>query len=251
MRLNGKVAIVTGGATGLGKAIALGYAREGAKVLIADLADAGPVVDLVKTAGGDAVASRTDIADEDAVKKMIELAVRRFGAVDVLVNNAAVASTLTLTPFEKLTVAEWRRVTEVNVIGAFLCIREVSPIMRAKKAGSIINFASGTAFKGTPFMLHYTASKGAIISMTRVLAHELGDSLIRVNAISPGYILSEGNLGNKAFLADQADKAIEGRAIKRAGYPDDLVGGAVFLASDESKFVTGQILAIDGGSVYH
>lgn len=251
MRLEGKVAIVTGGASGLGRAIALRYASEGAKVVIADLGDAEPVVAEATKAGGDAVASPTDIADEAAVRRLIELAVGRFGTVDILVNNAAVASTLKLTPFEKLTVAEWRHVAEVNMIGTFLCVREVAAIMRAKKSGSIINFASGTAFKGTPGMLHYTATKGAIISMTRVLAQELGSSFVRVNAISPGYILTEGNLGNKAFLDDQSDKAIQGRAIKRAGYPADLVGGALFLASDESEFVTGQILAIDGGSVYH
>lgn len=251
MRLRGKVAIVTGGATGLGRAIALRYAKEGARVVIADLGDADPVVAEARAAGGDAVASRTDIADEAAVTALVGLTLRHFGTIDILVNNAAVASTLKITPFEKLTVAEWRHVAEVNMIGTFLCIREVTPILRAKKAGSIINFASGTAFKGTPGMLHYTATKGAIISMTRVLAQELGSSFVRVNAISPGYILTEGNLGNPAFLADQADKAIAGRAIKRAGHPADLVGGALFLASDESEFVTGQILAIDGGSVFH
>jgi NAD(P)-dependent dehydrogenase (short-subunit alcohol dehydrogenase family) len=251
MRLEGKVAIVTGGATGLGRAIALRYAQEGAKVVIADQGDAQPVVAEAIAAGGEAVAVRADITDEHAVRSLVELAVSRFGGVDVLVNNAAIASTLKLTPFEELTTAEWRRVTEVNMIGTFLCIREVSPIMRAKKSGSIINFASGTAFKGTPGMLHYTATKGAVISMTRVLAQELGGSFVRVNAISPGYILTEGNLDNKAFLADQSDKAIQGRAIKRAGYPRDLVGGALFLASDESEFISGQILAIDGGSVFH
>ncbi len=222
MRLKGKVAIVTGGATGLGRAIALRYAKEGARVVIADLGDADPVVAEARAAGGDAVASRTDIADETAVTALIDLTLRHFGTIDILVNNAAVASTLKITPFEKLTVAEWRHVTEVNMIGTFLCIREVSPILRAKKAGSIINFASGTAFKGTPGMLHYTATKGAIISMTRVLAQELGSSFVRVNAISPGYILTEGNLDNQAFLADQADKAIAGtrhQARRLSGRP--------------------------------
>jgi NAD(P)-dependent dehydrogenase (short-subunit alcohol dehydrogenase family) len=251
MRLGGKVAIVTGGATGLGRAIALGYAREGAKVAIADLNDASAVIEEVTALGGEALSTRTDVADEDAVKRTVALVVQRFGTVDILVNNAAVASTLRLTPFEQLTVAEWRKVVDVNMIGAFLCAREICPILRAKQAGSIINVASGTAFKGTPYMLHYTATKGAIMSMTRVMARECGRDFIRVNAISPGYILTEGNLANSEFLADQAEKAIEARALKRAGYPDDLVGGAIFLASDESKFVTGQILAIDGGSVYH
>jgi NAD(P)-dependent dehydrogenase (short-subunit alcohol dehydrogenase family) len=251
MRLGGKVAIVTGGATGLGRAIALGYAREGAKVAIADLNDASAVIEEVTALGSEAVATRTDVADEDAVKRMVALVVKRFGTVDILVNNAAVASTLRLTPFEQLSVDEWRKVVDVNMIGAFLCAREICPILRAKQAGAIINVTSGTAFKGTPYMLHYTATKGAIISMTRVMARECGNDFIRVNAISPGYILTEGNLANGDFLADQSEKAIEARALKRAGYPDDLVGGAIFLASDESKFVTGQILAIDGGSVYH
>ncbi|ATE64132.1 SDR family NAD(P)-dependent oxidoreductase [Rhizorhabdus dicambivorans] len=251
MRLKGRVSIVTGGATGLGRAVALAYAREGASVVIADIADAGAVVAEIESDGGAAIYARTDISDEQSVAAMVRGAVNRFGAVDILFNNAAVSASLELKPFEELSVAEWRHVLDVNMIGSFLCAKMVSPIMRAQKSGSIINIASGTAFKGTPFMLHYVSSKGAIISMTRVLAHELGTDDITVNAIAPGYILTEGNLGNADFLADQGDKAIAGRALKRAGYPEDLIGGAIFLASDEARFISGQILAIDGGSVYH
>jgi NAD(P)-dependent dehydrogenase (short-subunit alcohol dehydrogenase family) len=185
------------------------------------------------------------------VTAMVAATVEPFGAVDILVNNAAVSATLKLTPFEELTVTEWQHVLSVNTIGVFLCCRAVALSMRKKKYGRIINITSGTAFKGAPFLLHYTASKGAVMSMTRSLAPELGGGDITVNAVSPGYTLSEGNLANATFLAAQPDAAISSRALRRDAYPDDLVGAVSFLASDDAAFITGQILAVDGGSVYH
>jgi NAD(P)-dependent dehydrogenase (short-subunit alcohol dehydrogenase family) len=139
----------------------------------------------------------------------------------------------------------------VNTVGVFLCCKSVSPVLRAKKAGRIVNITSGTAFKGSPFLLHYIASKGAVMSMTRSLAREFGADNVLVNAVAPGYTLSEGNLANSEFLAVYRKAAIESRSIPRDAWPDDISGAVAFLASDDAGFITGQILAVDGGSVYH
>jgi NAD(P)-dependent dehydrogenase (short-subunit alcohol dehydrogenase family) len=192
-----------------------------------------------------------DVSSEDSVAGMIKRTLDRFGRIDILVNNAAVSATLALKPFEELTVAEWRRVLDVNAIGVFLCCRAVASHMRARKSGRIVNITSGTAFKGAPFLLHYVASKGAVMSMTRSLARELGTDNITVNAVSPGYTLSEGNLANADFLAAHRQAAIAGRVLQRDAYPEDLVGAVAFLASDDAAFMSGQILAVDGGSVFH
>jgi NAD(P)-dependent dehydrogenase (short-subunit alcohol dehydrogenase family) len=167
------------------------------------------------------------------------------------VNNAAISKSLTMTPFDRLTVAQWRRILDVNTIGVFLCCRAVAPHMRARKYGRIINLTSGTAFKGAPFILHYVASKGAVMSMTRSLARELGPDQITVNAVSPGFTISQGNLENPEFLEAQRAVNRASRAIPRDEYEEDLVGSVSFLASDDAGFITGQILAVDGGSVYH
>ena len=232
MRLKDRVAIVTGGSTGIGFAIARRLSEEGAAVVIADIKGAAEAAAGLSGSNRQVAAVETDVASEDGVAHLVSGTMDRLGRIDILVNNAAVASSLALTPFEKLTVAEWRHVLDVNAIGTFLCCRAVAPHMRAQKSGRIVNIASGTAFKGAPFLLHYVASKGAVISMTRSLARELGNDNITVNAVSPGYTLSEGNLGNPDFL-------------------DDLVGVVAFLASDDAAFMSGQILAVDGGSVMH
>ena len=192
-----------------------------------------------------------DVSSEDSVAGMAERTIDRFGRIDILVNNAAVSASLALKPFEALTVAEWRRVLDVNTIGVFLCCRAVASHMRARKSGRIVNITSGTAFKGAPFLLHYVASKGAVMSMTRSLARELGTDNITVNAVSPGYTLSEGNLANADFLSAHRQAAIAGRVLQRDAYPEDLVGAVAFLASDDAAFMSGQILAVDGGSVFH
>ena len=232
MRLKDRVAIVTGGSTGIGFAIARRLSEEGAAVVIADIKGAAEAAAGLSGSNRQIAAAETDVASEDSVAQLISGTIDRLGRIDILVNNAAVSASLALTPFEKLTVAEWRHVLDVNAIGTFLCCRAVAPHMRAQKSGRIVNIASGTAFKGAPFLLHYVASKGAVISMTRSLARELGNDNITVNAVSPGYTLSEGNLGNPDFL-------------------DDLVGVVAFLASDDAAFMSGQILAVDGGSVMH
>ncbi|MNV58400.1 (S)-1-Phenylethanol dehydrogenase [compost metagenome] len=147
--------------------------------------------------------------------------------------------------------AQWRRMQDVNAMGPFLCTRAVAPHMRKQQYGRVVNITSGTAFKGAPFMLDYVSSKGAVMTMTRALARELGKDFVTVNAVSPGYTLSEGNLGNHEFLAVYREAAVSSRALPRDGWPADIVGAVAFLASDDASFISGQILAVDGGSVYH
>jgi NAD(P)-dependent dehydrogenase (short-subunit alcohol dehydrogenase family) len=251
VRLKDRVAIVTGGATGIGLAIVRRLADEGASVVIADIKGAEEAAEGLSGSNRPVMAIEADVSSEDSVAGMVERTIDRFGRIDILVNNAAVSASLALKPFEELTVAEWRRVLDVNTIGVFLCCRTVASHMRARKSGRIVNITSGTAFKGAPFLLHYVASKGAVMSMTRSLARELGTDNITVNAVSPGYTLSEGNLANADFLAAHRQAAIAGRVLQRDAYPEDLVGAVVFLASDDAAFMSGQILAVDGGSVMH
>lgn len=246
-----RVAIVTGAETGIGKAIAKRLSAEGAAVVLADIADAQAVADELRTGGGRAIAVRTDVADEESVHGLMERTVAEFGQVDVLVNNAAIAAKVELRPFEKITVAEWRRMQDVNAMGPFLMTRAVSPHMRKRQYGRIINITSGMAFKGAPFVLDYVASKGALMAMTRAMARELGKDFITVNSVAPGYTLSEGNLANETFLASYREAAIQTRALPRDAWPADIVGAVAFLASEDAAFISGQILAVDGGSVYH
>ncbi|MDH4191276.1 MAG: SDR family oxidoreductase, partial [Betaproteobacteria bacterium] len=172
---------------------------------------------------------------------------RAFGRIDVLVNCAAIFATVKLGPFEEIPVAEWKRLMEVNIMGVALCCKAVAPQMRRQKTGRIINLASGAPLKGVPFFLHYIASKGAVIAMTRGLARELGPDNITVNALAPGLTLSEGVLGRPEHLRSHQD-SIRSRAIRREEQPEDLVGTVSFLASDDAAFMTGQTLVVDGGS---
>jgi len=245
MRLKDKVAIVTGAATGLGLAMAKKLAAEGARVVIADIREPERGVEELARVGFEATGLQVDGASEDQVRAMVGAAVERFGTVDILVNNAAISQELKLTSFENISKSDFDRILSVNTVGVFLCCKAAVPVMRSQKFGRIINITSGTAFKGAPFMLHYVASKGALISMTRALAKECGADNVLANAVAPGYTLSEGNLAAYRKLA------IETRAIPRDAYPDDISGAVAFLASDDARFITGQILAVDGGSVYH
>jgi len=251
MRLTGKVAIVTGAGTGIGQAIAERLVAEGAAVVIADVAGAAAAASALAGQGARALAVEVDVSDEGAVAAMVERTLAELGKVDILINNAAIAAAVTLRPIEEITVAQWRRLLDVNAMGTFLCTRAVAPHMRAQRSGRIVNMTSGTAFKGAPYMLDYVASKGAIMTMTRALARELGPSNITVNAVSPGYTLSEGILANAAVVEANRSAAIASRALPRDAWPADIVGSVAFLVSDDAAFITGQILAVDGGSVYH
>ena len=247
MRLKGKVAIVTGGAQGIGKVYALRLAAEGAKVAVTDILDTGPVALEIAEQGGEALALRNDVADPESAEAMARDTVERFGRIDALVNNAALFAPIPTRPFEEIPLDEWDQVMSVNVKGLFLCSRAVAPYMKAQGSGGIINISSTTTLKGVPGLLHYVSSKGAVTAFTRALARELGDFGIRVNTIAPSYTLSEGVLAK----GQQNLWVAATRAIKRESYPEDMAGTLVFLVSDDSAFVTGQMIVVDGGSFMH
>jgi NAD(P)-dependent dehydrogenase (short-subunit alcohol dehydrogenase family) len=236
-RLENRVAIVTGGATGIGKAIAARLARDGAKVVVADLQ---------KAAHG-ALNLQVDVSREDQVERMAAETMQALGRIDILVNNAAIFSTLELRPFESIPVDEFRKVMEVNIMGVWLCCRACAPHMRKGGYGRIINLASGAPLKGVPLFLHYISSKGAVIAMTRGLARELGKDGITVNSLAPGFTLSE-NVAKQAEHVQQGERTRLTRAIQRDETPEDLVGTVSFLASEDAAFLTGQTLVVDGGS---
>lgn len=249
-RLAGKTAIVTGGAKGLGAVYCRALAAEGARVVIADVADGAGLAGEIRQSGGEALYRAADVSDEEAVRSLVSAAVERFERIDILVNNAAVFSVLPLVEFQDIDVDLWDRIMAVNVRGSFLTAKHVGPRMIAQGSGKIINISSGSAYKGQPpLMLHYIVSKGAVLSLTRALSRELGAHGICVNTLAPGLILSDSILQNREHIERAEQGVLASRALKRRGYPEDLIGALLFLASSDSDFVTGQTLAVDGGSV--
>jgi NAD(P)-dependent dehydrogenase (short-subunit alcohol dehydrogenase family) len=250
-RLTGKVAIVTGGALGIGRHYSQALAAQGAKVMIADIADGKPLADEIASRHGvDAAASAVaDVSDEEAVKNLVAETIKRFGQIDILVNNAALYAKLKPRDFNEWDIATWDKVFSVNVRGSWLMVKHVSPHMIERRAGKIVNIASGAPYKGVPRMLPYVTSKGAIIAFTRALSRELGQHNICVNSLSPGYILSDTGLENATHVEEERIPVRNSRAFKRDAYPEDLLGTLVFLASSDSDFVTGQSIVVDGGSV--
>jgi len=253
MQLDGKVAIVTGGAQGIGRAIAETLAAEGANLVVADLnlAGAAETAERLGEAGTKAIGVKVDVTSEGDTASMAEATVDAFGTIDILVNNAGIFTALVPGPFEEISAADWRRVMDVNTLGVFLCCRAVMPTMKAQGAGRIINLASGTPFKGIPFLLHYVASKGAVVAITRALAREVGGAGVLVNAVAPGFTLSDGVLGNPAQLQALQEVSNQARTIVRDQYPSDIVGAVKFFAGPDSSFITGQSLVVDGGSYFH
>jgi NAD(P)-dependent dehydrogenase (short-subunit alcohol dehydrogenase family) len=249
MRLQNKVAIITGAAAGIGFAYARRFLAEGARVVLADIVDPVPATE--KLGAADRVlAVRADVSDAAAVRAMIDAAVTRFGRIDVLVNNAAIFATLKPQRFDEIPDAEWDRVMAVNVKGVWNCARAVVPVMRAQGGGRIVNVASAIVAKGTAMLLHYVTSKGAVVAMTRALARELGPDGITVNAIAPGLILSDTVQANPDITGFQVSAIMQVRSLKREAFPEDVEGTVVFLASDDSAFMSGQTLVVDGGSVF-
>ena len=249
-RLDRAVAIVTGAAQGIGATYARALAAEGARVSVCDLDPPEAVVEAIRAAGGDAIGRVCDVSDPASVAALVQATERVFGGVQVLVNNAALFGKIALKPFAEIASEEWDRVMAVNTRGPFECVKAVLPVMRRQGYGKIINIASGTVFKGTPMMLHYVASKGAVVAMTRAMARELGEHGICCNALAPGLTLSDTIKGRNDYGAARMAN-VETRSLKREETPDDLVGALIFLASHDSDFMTGQTLLIDGGSAMH
>jgi NAD(P)-dependent dehydrogenase (short-subunit alcohol dehydrogenase family) len=247
-RLKGKVAIVTGAGSGIGKALARRLATDGASVVIADVARfSESAAEIAKATGSRSLGLQVNVSSENDVERMAAEAVRAFGRIDILVNNAAVFSSLKLKPFEEIGVDEWRKVMDVNIMGVALCCRACVPHMRKAGGGRIINLASGAPIKGVPLFLHYISSKGAVIAMTRGLARELGKDRITVNSLAPGFTLSE-NVAKDPAHVQAGERTRLTRAIQRDETPEDLVGAVSFLASADAAFITGQTLVVDGGS---
>jgi NAD(P)-dependent dehydrogenase (short-subunit alcohol dehydrogenase family) len=251
MKLAGKTAIITGGAMGIGRVLAEGLAAEGANIVIADRAGATEAAAEMAAAGHAALGIACDVSSEQDTAGMAAASLEKFGAIDVLVNNAGIYSSLTPQPFDEQTADEWRTILDVNVIGTFLCCKAVAAQMRAQGGGRIINLSSGTPFKGVPYLLHYVASKGAINAITKSLAKELGGDGILVNGIAPGFTLSDGVMANPVQLEKLQEISLRARTLQRDQLPSDLVGAAVYFASADSAFVTGQTLVVDGGAYFH
>jgi len=246
-----EVVIVTGGSMGIGRAIAERFAKDGAAVVIADVAGAVETAAEMTAIGAKAIGVACDISDSASCEAMAAAAVDAFGRIDKLVNNAGLYSTLKLTEFSKITPEEWQKVLNVNVMGQALVTAAVLPTMQAQGAGVIVNMSSGTPFKGVPYLLHYVASKGAINAMTKALAKELGEFGIRVNGVAPGFTLSDGVKANPHQVEKLQEISVKSRVIARDQLPEDVVGAVVFLASDDAAFMTGQTLVVDGGAYFH
>jgi NAD(P)-dependent dehydrogenase (short-subunit alcohol dehydrogenase family) len=236
--LAGKVALVTGGAQGIGAAIAAGLEAEGATVVVADLNPPEGAI-------------RADVASEADVAAMVDETLSRHSRIDVLVNNAGLYASLEMRAFTEIPLEEWNRVMEINVASMFLTCRAVVPVMREQGGGKIVNISSGTPFRGVPFLLHYVTSKGAIVALTRALAKELGRDSIHVNCVAPGFTMSDGVKSNPKVVEALRDVSVAARTIQRDQVPEDVVGAVVFLCSPAADFVTGQTMVIDGGQYFH
>ena len=251
-RLDGRVAIVTGGAKGIGRHYSVALAAEGARVMIADIVDGADLAaEIAAKHGANSVAAEVfDVSDENAVKRLVSATMDRFGQIDVLVNNAALYAPLHEQKFTEIDVELWDRVMAVNLRGPFLMAKHVAPEMAKRRYGKIINIGSGTAVRGIPWIMHYATSKGGIMAMTRSMSRELGDDGIRVNTLMPGFTLSDSIVNeNPGHVQTARNRAIASRALKRDAHPEDLCGTLVFLASADSDFITGQMIAVDGGNV--
>lgn len=242
-----RVAIVTGGASGIGRAYSRALAGEGYNVVIADLLDGNAAVDEIGARGGTAASVVTDVSDMASTEAMADFAVQKFGRIDALINNAAYFKNVVFGPFEDLTVEEWDKAFQVNVRGVWLCSRAVAPHMRERKYGKIINIASAVVARGVPGFLHYVASKSALLGLTRSLANELGDDNVCVNTVAPDLIPDEEIMKSRPAVNDVV---VAQRVFKRTQTPDDMLGTILYLAGPGSDFVTGQSFHVNGGTFF-
>jgi 3-oxoacyl-[acyl-carrier protein] reductase len=251
--LKDKVAIVTGGGHGIGRAYCLAFGGAGARVVVADI-DESAAVKVAKEVNTQtdarSLAVKVDVANETSTRLMVKTILEEFGRLDILVNNAAIFATVPMNRggIDSIDPAEWDRMMAVNLKGLFFCCRAVLPTMREQKSGKIVNISSGTALNGSPGRIHYVTSKAGVIGFTRTLAREVGDDNINVNAIAPGSTLSEENPSEEILKMRGA--RLQDRALKRVQLPKDLVGTVLFLCSPLSDFMTGQTVAVDGGVVF-
>jgi NAD(P)-dependent dehydrogenase (short-subunit alcohol dehydrogenase family) len=245
--LDGKVAIVTGASQGIGRAIADGLAREGTRIVVADLRGAEEAA----ASYSEGVGLTVDVADEANVERMVAETLERCGSIDILVNNAGLYASLEMRAFTEIPLEEWNRVMEVNVASMFLTCRAVVPVMREQGGGKIVNISSGTPFRGVPFLLHYVTSKGAIVALTRALAKELGKDSIHVNCVAPGFTMSDGVKAHPEVVEKLQSASVAARTIQRDQVPEDVVGAVVFLCTPAADFITGQTMVIDGGQYFH
>ncbi len=246
--LEGRTVIVTGAATGIGQAFALGCAAQGAHVVVADMNPADETLAAIAAAGARATYARVDVSDEASTRAMAEAALQATGRIDGLVNNAAYFREVTLTPFEQIATARWDRIFDVNVKGVWQCCKAVLPAMRERGSGAIVNIASVVAVAGQPGYLDYVATKGAVLSMTKALAKECGPAGVRVNVIAPGFVITDAT---KNRPVEWQQSFLKARALSREQKPDDLVGTALYLLSDLSAFVSGQTVVVDGGHIMY
>lgn len=253
MRLQRKVVVITGAAHGIGKAYARRFAEEGAQVVIADIDSQGghTVAQALADSGFSAWARATDVRNYSDVESLMQATADKFGRIDVLLNNAAIYVTQKLWkgPVEDLDLAEWDRVIEVNLKGVFLCCKAAIPFMKRQRSGKIINIASGTFFSGSGNMPHYTTAKGGVVALTRVMARQLGEWGIHVNCMTPGSTMSENSVTDE--VRKRREGSVDKRAFRRIETPADIVGTAVFLASSDSDFITGQLLVVEGGGIMY
>ncbi|MBI2881034.1 MAG: 3-oxoacyl-ACP reductase FabG [Candidatus Tectomicrobia bacterium] len=246
-RLDGKVAFVTGSAQGIGWAYAQALAQAGAKVVINDIRDCQGPVKKLKGKGAEALGIEADVTDLSAMEAAAKKTVETFGRVDILVNNAAFFAGLKRSSLFDIPMEEWERVLKVNITGTFVPIRAFAPEMKKRGYGKIINVSSAVVFTGIPDFVHYTASKAAVVGMTRAIARELGPHGITVNAVAPGFTLAPSTQGSPKAVDEMN---IAWRSIKRSEHPEDIVGTVLYFASPDSDFVTGQTLLVDGGIVF-
>jgi len=246
--LEQKTVIVTGGATGIGQAFAMGCAAQGANIVVADMNSSEETVEGIKKLGGRAIGIQVDVSNQESLTAMADASLKAYGRIDGLINNAAYFREVKLTPFEEIDPVIWDRIFQVNVRGVWQCCKAVMPAMRSQNSGSILNISSVVAVAGQPGYLHYVATKGAVLSMTKGLAKECGSVGVRVNVIAPGFVITDAT---KDRPIEWQQSFLKARAISREQRPNDLVGTAMYLLSDLSCFVSGQTIVVDGGHIMY